>query len=205
MSKVERSSGVADARQRAVADTIRRIREIGEAEGITPASLDKFKAELMKLTNKPELFPVEDFPHPTGTENHTRYLVHEEPDDKFVLYLNSMKPGKSASPHDHADTWAVVVALHGEEENQLWNVTMEDRVAMTAKLQPDRLVTVKPGTGIAVMPRQVHSIAIKGTDPTMHLHLYGQPLEQLGVRRGYDLVSGKIFEFKSHGQTVGKG
>lgn len=204
MSKSEKISDVADARQRAVSDIIGRIRRIEVAEGITPASLEKFTAELMKLANRPDLFPARDFPHPSGAENHTRYLVHEEPDQRFVLYMNSMKPGKSSSPHDHADTWAVVVAVQGEEENQLWNVVEEDFPAGKAKLKADRLITVCPGTGIAMMPRQVHSIAVKGKEPTMHLHLYGRPLEALGVRRGYDLASERMFEFKSHGETVGK-
>ncbi len=86
----------------------------------------------------------------------------------------------------------------------LWKVVEEDMAAGKAKLEADQTVMVQPGTGVSMMPRQVHSIAIKGTQPTMHLHLYGQALERLGPRRGYNMERGTMFEFKSHGQTVGK-
>lgn len=204
MAAVEQISPVAEARQKAVAETIRRIRRIEEGEGVSPATLEKIKAEMMKLADRKDLFPESDFPHPEGKEDHTRYLVHEEPNERFVLYMNSMKPGKQAAPHDHSETWAVVVAIQGEEENVLWKVLEEDMAAGKAKIEPDVSVTVQPGTGVAIMPRQIHSIAIKGAEPTMHLHLYGQALEGLGPRRGYNPERGTMFEFKSHGQTVGK-
>lgn len=203
MAAMEESS-VADIRRRVVADAVARIRRIEETEGVNKASMEKIKAEMMRLADRKDLFPESDFPYPDGDSVQVRYLVHEEPGDQFTMYMNSMKPGKTANPHDHSDSWAVVVAVEGEEVNKVWTVVEEDRAAGTAKLALAEEVVVKPGVGMAFLPYEVHSIAVVGKDPTMHLHLYRKSLESLTGRRGYNMERGIVYDFAAPGKTVGK-
>jgi len=55
--------------------------------------------------------------------------------------------------------------------------------------------TVSPGTGVTLMPDDIHSIFVTGTTNTVHLHLYGLALDQLHERVMYDTRAGtyKVF------------
>jgi predicted metal-dependent enzyme (double-stranded beta helix superfamily) len=137
---------VTAARAVAVAATVERIRAIEAREGVTRAALDAIMAELQALAAQEHLFPFAEFPPPpAGEKGARRYLLQEDAGGRFALYLNALNPGNETKPHDHT-TWAVVVAVEGEELNRIY-------ARRAGGLDLVREVVVKPGTGIALSPR----------------------------------------------------
>jgi len=182
---------IKSARTALVAATIDRIRAIERGEGVTRSSLDAIKAEMLALAEHEHLFPAPEFPPPPeGEKSSQRYLLQEDADHRFALYLNSLNPGNESRPHDHT-TWAVVVAVEGQERN-----TVYERVP--GGLVVTREVTVEPGTGIALMPDDIHAIATPGEKPTRHLHMYGLALEVLDNRMGYDPATGAAIPYNKN-------
>jgi predicted metal-dependent enzyme (double-stranded beta helix superfamily) len=175
-------------RAAAVAATIDRIRAIERAQGVTIASLEAIRSELMALAAREHLFSFADFPPPPGGEQGSnRYLLQQDPDHRFALYLNALNPGNETRPHDHT-TWAVVVAVEGQELNRVYRRD-------GAGLVVDREVIVEPGRGIALLPDDIHSIHTSGTAPTRHLHMYGLAIEVLDDRRAYDPATGAAIPY----------
>jgi predicted metal-dependent enzyme (double-stranded beta helix superfamily) len=179
------------ARAVAVAAAIDRIRAIERSQGVTRASLDAIKAEMLALAAQERLFPSSAFPPPPdGEKGSRRYLLQEDPDNRFALYLNALNPGNETRPHDHT-TWAVVVAVAGQELNKVYR-------RGNGTLAVDHEVMVEPGRGIALMPDDIHSIHTTGTVPTRHLHMYGLALEKLDRRMGYDPVTGEAVPYNTN-------
>jgi hypothetical protein len=58
-------------------------------------------------------------------------------------------------------------------------------------------VTVQPGTPIAFLPDDLHSIHVIGDAPTLHFHLYGRPLETLSQRIGVNLETGAVVNYNA--------
>ena len=121
MTSAKIASSIAEARAKAVSDTVDRIREIEHTRGVTRESLSEMRECLYALALQQELFPREDFPPPTDGDTNIRYVLSEDDDQRFALYLNSILPGKLTEPHNHT-TWAIVVAVEGEEQNRFYNL-----------------------------------------------------------------------------------
>lgn len=180
------------ARTAAVAATMDRIKGIEREQGVTRAALDAIKAEMLALATQESLFPASEFPPPPeGEKGSKRYLLQEEPDGRFAVYLLALNPGNESKPHDHT-TWAVVVSVEGQELNKVYRRVDDGSQPGHAKLELAREVMVEPGTGIALMPEDIHSIHTTGTTPTRHLHCYGLALERLDQRQGYDTAAGTV-------------
>ena len=169
-----------------------RVKGIERSQGVTRAALDAIKAELLHLAESRDLFPSAEFPPPpAGEKGSRRYLLQEDPDGRFAIYMLALNPGNSTKPHDHT-TWAVVTAVEGQELNKVYRRTDDASVAGEARLELVREVMVEPGTGIALMPEDIHSIHTNGTATTRHLHCYGLALERLDERQGFDLEAGTV-------------
>ncbi len=167
------------ARAAAVQATMGRIRAIEATEGVSRAALARIESELQALARQQHLFPSGEFPPPeAGKKGSNRYLLDEQPDGRFALYMNALNPGNETKPHDHT-TWAVVVAVEGQELNKVYR-------REPGRLSVDREIMVEPGRGIALMPDDIHSIHTTGSGPTRHLHCYGLALEKLDNRMAYD-------------------
>ena len=180
------------ARAAAVAATMDQIKEIEREQGVTRPSLDSMKAEMLRLAGNEALFPASEFPPPPqGEQGARRYLLQEDPDGRFAIYLLSINPGNSTKPHDHT-TWAVVVAVEGQELNRVYRRTDDGSAEGRASLTLEREVMVEPGRGIALMPDDIHSIHTSGGQSTRHLHVYGLALERLDDRKGYDPETGTV-------------
>jgi predicted metal-dependent enzyme (double-stranded beta helix superfamily) len=183
---------ISAARAAAVASTVDRIRAIEREHGVTRPALEKIRDELMKLAAQEHLFPSAAFPPPPpGEKGGNRYFLQEDPDHRFALYMNALNPGNATKPHDHT-TWAVVVAVEGQELNKVYDRTDDGTDPDRCELRVREEIMVEPGRGICLMPEDIHSIHTTGSVPTRHLHMYGLALEVLDDRKGYDDETGKV-------------
>ncbi len=179
------------ARAAAVAATIERIRGIARSQGITRPALEAIKAEMLALAAQEHLFPSAEFPPPpNGEKGSRRYLLQEDADHRFALYMNALNPGNETRPHDHT-TWACIVAVDGQELNKVYR-----RTAHGMEVAFEHMV--EPGSGIAFMADDIHSIHTAGTVPTRHLHMYGLALEKLDNRMAYDPQTGEAIPYNAN-------
>ncbi|QHI99093.1 cysteine dioxygenase [Xylophilus rhododendri] len=187
------------ARRGAVADTLADIRRLSAAQ-IDRAALDRIAARLAVLAARAELFSRADFPPPAaeaGVGASTRYRLNpDDGDEDIALYLNSINPGKKTIPHNH-DTWAVIVAIEGQEFNRVYRRVGQNADGSVIRLEVERELTVEPGTPIAFLAQDLHSIHVAGDTPTLHFHLYGRPLETLTGRIGVDPDTGAVVNYNA--------
>jgi predicted metal-dependent enzyme (double-stranded beta helix superfamily) len=186
------NSDIAGQREVAVAATIERIRVIEQHLGVTRAGLAAIEVEMLALAEQQHLFPSSEFPPPPpGEKANRRYLLQQDPDGRFAMYMNALNPGNDTRPRDHT-TWVVVAAIEGQELNRVYRRTDDGSRAGHATLVLDHEVIVEPGCAIALLPDDIHSIHTTGGGPTRHLHMYGLALEMLDERQGFDLESGTV-------------
>ena len=189
-------------RSAAVAATLAEIRNIEDSRGITRESLQAITVVLQNLAQREDLFTFTDFPPPDAAsgKTSTRYYLNREgatedtDKDDIALYLNSIIPGKTTIPHNH-DTWAVIVAIKGQELNRLYQRDDDGSNPEQAQISLTRELTVQPGTSISFLPDDLHSIHVQGDQPTLHFHLYGRPLDTLSGRIGIEPDTGRIVNY----------
>ena len=190
-----------DARRRAAVDAtlaeIRAVLAYGEPDRAALATITR---SLEQLARHEELFAAAEFPPPAATDGvaaSTRYRLNpDDGDEGIALYLNSLNPGKSSAPHNHT-TWAVIVAVEGQELNRLYRRIDDGSDPSRARIEPGREVTVEPGSSISFLPDDLHSIHVLGDRPVRHFHLYGRPLETLSERVAIDPQTGEVRNYNA--------
>jgi predicted metal-dependent enzyme (double-stranded beta helix superfamily) len=179
---------IPELRRQAVERTVDTIRNIAEGNVIDRSALERMKDALVALAGRIELFPRSDFPA-TGNEDDDTHLLSQDADGRFALYLYSSGSEAETPPHDHL-TWAVIAGIEGVEHNRIFSRLDDGSVPGRGRIELASEFSVSPGTGLALMPEDVHSIHVDAARPPMHLHLYGEGFEFLDGRVSFDISNG---------------
>lgn len=186
----------AEQRARLVSETVERIRAREAEQGVTRDGVAAIRDELVALAQHVELFALDDFPPPEpGSEDNNRlYLISEDPDHRFALYVQSSQPGVDVPPHNHT-TWAVIVGLDGVEENRFYERRADGPLHNGGQ-------EVSAGVGVAFLPDDLHSIHIHGDRPVINFHMYGLALDQLHTREYWKAEEGAWRVFPAHRDII---
>lgn len=181
-------NSIGQEREQAVAAAMDDIRQIEADLGVTRAGVEAIRDRLVELSGNRELFPLADFPAPDDTVSETSFMhrLSQDQDDRFALYAQSSSGHVETPPHNHT-TWAVVVGFEGQELNRFYSRTDDGGVE-----EVDQHM-VHAGTGVGMLPDDLHSIHIDGG--ALNFHCYGLALERLDSREYYSSTTGdwKIF------------
>ena len=88
--------------------------------------------------------------------------------------------------------------MRGEEHNKLYERTDDGSVEGRGEVHVDSEITVRPGTGVSLLPDDIHSIHMSGPEAKAHLHMYGIGIPQQSARKRFDTESGTYGHFKPH-------
>ncbi|MHA1529234.1 MAG: hypothetical protein ACTSVG_09440 [Alphaproteobacteria bacterium] len=168
---------------------IRDTREILDASALDRTALDAIRARILEIAARKELWSEAAYPSPEPDEQQNRYLIGQEGPDGISLYLNVLRAGKKIPPHNHT-TWACIAAVDGVEHNTLYDRLDDGSAPGKAEIRAREVVAVTPGSAIAMLPDDVHSVEIRGEQIIRHLHFYGRPLEMLDQRLTFDMDNG---------------
>ncbi len=185
---------IQEQRAQAVGELIGRVRAIEAREGVSRASLELIKAELIELASRSELFPAAHFANAPGRPG-TIYHLAEDPDGRFALYGSAGVPGKAQPPHNHT-TWASIAGVHGDEHNVFYERVDKGEAPGEGRLKKSHELTIRRGNACAMLPDDFHTIEVTGKAESLHLHLYGKTLEDLPDRITFpSSAGGKLARF----------
>lgn len=141
----------------------------------------------------------ESFPLPTGADEALcSYELHSADATGLTLYLNAIRGGVDSVVHDHG-TWAVIVAIAGEERNRIYRHFGDSSSLDRVMLELEREIIVREGQPLVLEEGQFHSIHTAAGEPALQLHLYGRPIDTINGRRIVDLQTGQLVYLESAG------
>ncbi len=102
--------------------------------GVSRAALAVILENLQQTAVLGHLWSEADYPLTAEDDVDGLHLVAEEPDRSFAIYVNVLRPGWRAPPHNHT-TWACAAAIHGCEYNYLYERVDDGRSPGQAQLR----------------------------------------------------------------------
>ncbi|MDP6237539.1 MAG: cysteine dioxygenase family protein [Alphaproteobacteria bacterium] len=168
-------------------------------DGVNRDSLAAVKAHLLLLAAHDDLFAAWNF---QILEDHagahgTIYRLAEDDDHSFAMFAVAQRKGNMAPPHDHT-TWAMIAGVEGVEVNRFYERLDDGSVSGRAQIRETREEAIEKGTGVALMPDDIHSIHCLCDEPTLALHFYGRSIAHLPERKKFNMANGTYSHF--HGQ-----
>ena len=184
------------AQRGAVGACLDDVKAIVRAGGVGRPALDRVKERLSALAARRDLFRYDLFPvrGSDRTKPSTIYLLDEDDDHGFALFAVAELRGNMSPPHDHT-TWAAISGIEGEELNRFYERTDDGSAAGRATIRETGETIVAAGTGIALMPDDIHSIHCVTDAPTLNFHLYGRSIAHLPDRRMFNMRDGTCRTF----------
>ena len=188
LKKETEMSELTTNRKTAVNTLLAKAVVIQKERAMSRSSVERIRTALLELAMQREFWNETDYPAPAGDERQNRFLI-DQSESGVSLYLNVLCPGKRIPPHNHT-TWACIAGVEGVEENTFFDRVDDGSVPGRAEITTREVVVVGPGTGIAMLGEDIHSVEIKGSQTIRHLHFYGRPLETLDQRIFFDQEAG---------------
>jgi predicted metal-dependent enzyme (double-stranded beta helix superfamily) len=165
-------------------------------DGVNRDSLAAVKAHLLLLAAHDDLFAAWNFPilddHAGG--HSTIYRLTEDDDHSFAMFAVAQRKGNMAPPHDHT-TWAMIAGVEGVEVNRFYERLDDGSVSGRAQIRETCEEAVEKGTGVALMPDDIHSIHCLCDEPTLALHFYGCSIAHLPERKKFNMANGTYSHF----------
>ena len=188
LKKETEMSELTTNRKTAVNTLLAKAVVVQKERAMSRSSVERIRTALLELAMQREFWNETDYPAPAGDERQNRFLIGQG-ESGVSLYLNVLCPGKRIPPHNHT-TWACIAGVEGMEENTFFDRVDDGSVPGRAEITTREVVVVGPGTGIAMLGEDIHSVEIKGSQTIRHLHFYGRPLETLDQRIFFDQEAG---------------
>ncbi len=176
---------------------VKEIRAMISSNGVTPPTLAEVRARLLELSTHQDLFNTEIFPVQNGDNTSSLYLLSEDDKHEYALYAFSETKGNMTPPHDHT-TWAVIAGIEGEELNKFYRRLDNGENEGQAKICESHSEIVGAGTGVTLMPADIHSIHCLINQPTLNFHLYGRSIEHLPQRKAFNMTDGTYKHFSAN-------
>ena len=177
-------------RHQAVQETLDEIRCLRDTLGPSDELVEAVCPVLTRLALREDIFDDETFAVNDGALM-TIYELSVDPDGRLGLYASAGMPGKQQPSHDHR-TWSVIAGVRGAEHNQYFERTDDGHDPARGRLEPRGERTLRRGNANGMMGDAFHSIRVLDEGPSLHLHLYGYPLDRLAGRIYFDTPSGGV-------------
>jgi len=107
------------------------------------------------------------------------HLLHEEPNHDLAVFLISWLPNRGTTAHNHK-TWAVVVAIEGQEQEVSYDRLDNGTKQGFADLRRVGEYVMVAGDVARCYPEHIHSVRNVGKDISMSLHTYGRHINYTG-------------------------
>jgi predicted metal-dependent enzyme (double-stranded beta helix superfamily) len=125
-----------------------------------------------------------------SSDHYTRYLLHKDPANRFVVLSLVWLPGQATPIHDHS-CWGVMGLVENSLEEVCYDRLDDGARKDFAELQQSRGTEVGKGSVAYLLPpyEEIHRIGNVSNKPTVSLHVYGRFLDEINV---FDQVTGKV-------------
>ncbi len=177
-----------ERRHETVQAALKAIRGLRDTLGPSVELIEATKPVLAELALADGLFEDDAFPVEAGS-SFTIYELSVDPDGRLGLYASAGRPGKYQPPHDHR-TWSVIAGVRGAEHNEYFERTDDGRDPGRGKLERREERTLRRGEAGGLMGDAFHAIRVLDEGLSMHLHLYGYPLDRLAGRVYFERPDG---------------